>query len=268
MFPSLPELAALSQDLKKTKLISDAAIALLNDERFFTFVAVLPKRSRLHATRQDVLRSIDQSIHLISTWQNAAMHQDIIRSYQSLRADAQAKSFNCLLYDRMLLAATFAAIVAALIIQEAPAETPPEAIGWFSDRDAIVEKSGGLAQHLFSVVLNDYCIASQLKFPPQYGFIGDHMHAAGAQAAPTRGEQWYDPIIRVADYYGGSIGEIDYDAIEPGKKVRGTSPKYDQLLSLVFSDNERLTIVRFKGKLSSLAASLVSFSHTPSRDDK
>jgi hypothetical protein len=107
------------------------------------------------------------------------------------------------------------------------------------------------------------------KCPPQYGFIFERMRATGAKVPRPVANSGTIRLFASPTYYGDSIGQMDYDAVHPQKRVCGLSAKYYQLLSLVFSDNERPFVVRFKGKLSSLTSSLVSFSRTPpSRDDK
>jgi hypothetical protein len=254
LLPTYDEFSRISADLKSVNRVDEATAQFLRDSRFFTVAFILQRKAKLHATREAMLRSMDLSIRLQETWVNAATHKDAIKRFKVLREEAKAKGFNQLLYDRILFAAMFAAIISALIIENNPVTT--QAIGWFSDRDAIVEKGTTIATHFYSSILNDYCIEKSFA-EPTLGVI-DH-----TRPEMTGKRAWFDPLIRIADHFAGPLAQINYDAVIPGQKTTGPSVKYGQLLSSVFADNPRLLVIRFRGKEPPFQVSLVTFSHTP-----
>ncbi len=254
LLPTYDEFSRIGADLKNVSRLDEATVQFLRDSRFFTLAFILERKAKLHASREAMLHSMDVSIRLQETWVNASTHKDAIKRFKALREKARAKGFNQLLYDRILFASIFAAIISALIIENNPAKT--QAIGWFSDRDAIVEKGTAIATHFYSSILNDYCIEKSLA-EPTLGVI-DHT------SPETTGKRaWFDPLIRIADHFAGPLAQINYDAVIPGKKTTGQSVKYGQLLSSVFADNPRLLVIRFRGKEAPFQVSLVTFSQTP-----
>lgn len=253
--PTPSNLSALAADLKNVRDLDAAAIAFLRDARLFTFGFILEKGTRIHESREAMLESMDVSIRLQSTWVNAETHRESIKRLRELRQEAEAKGFNQLLYDRMLLAPMFAAILSTLVIEHDP--LPVQAVGWFSDRDAIVEKGTSLASHFYSTILHDYCVEKNLAEPPTVGII-DHRNPNSG-----KGAAWFDPLIRIADYFAGPLAQIDYDSIVRGERTQGGSIKYGKVLSGVFADNANFAVIRFRGKRPPFQVSLVTFSSTP-----
>ena len=254
LLPGYGESSTLTADLKDVSKLDEATVRFLRDSRLFTIAIILEGKAKLHASREAMLDSMDTSIRFQSTWVNAATHKEGIKRFRALRQEAEAKGFNQLLYDRILFASIFAAIISALILEHNPLAV--QAVGWFSDRDAIVEKGTAIASHFYSSILNDYCI--EKSFPePTLGVI-DH---SNPQLAGRRA--WFDPLIRIADHFAGPLAQINYDAVVPGEKTTGPSLKYGQLFSSVFADNPNLIVIRFRGKRPPFQVSLVTFSHTP-----
>jgi len=225
--------AALPQDWKDVQALDAKAVQYLRDGGHFQVAFVIDRKRPLFGTKGDeelkVLRAeFDQMVSNVNAWTNLEQHGELRKRVQGLKQKAQAKAFNVRQFKNMYLASLFAAYVTWLFVKHCNANT----VGWFSDRDAIITWCDGLAYDLYHVILASICKRDRLREPK----------VSVPPVNPTivsGGGIWYDPYIRVADYYAGGLSSWNLQANE----VSATPAKYRQFAENVASDNSRLATV-------------------------
>lgn len=208
------------KDLKQVKKVPQSIVRLLRKGRVFSVCFVADRHRRLFADANIARQSIDDTISMMKKWQNADQCRDIIEQFERARNELNKKSINLRLLTNIVLTASFAAFIAALVSKHGGAEL----VGWVPDRDKITEAYDKIGQTMFWVNVSAICQQFSIK-EPKLGLFHQ-----------TNDDLWCDPFIRVADYLAGA------SACAWDQKGAAMPLKVAQFIRDVFPDNPYLFI--------------------------
>lgn len=213
--------ASLPKDLKETRDISDAAIAMLRSEKNFSFCFVNHKGQAFFHNGDDVRGSLDATIAILT---KRTEWSAPLKFVSTIRQKAEAKSFNPELLSNISLVILFASILAMRITLL----SSPQSISWFSDRDSIVTAHDQFANALFNIQYYQAC------------------HENGVQTRGTKlvigimgMTNWYDAYIRIPDYHAGTLAAFDPESNSVA------SEKHLDLLTKIISSSNNIVIIDF-----------------------
>ena len=246
------------KDLKKTNQIAPDFIEYLKDARLFHISFLLKSRKGItHSDELDqhqvVSARLDGTIEMLQAWcintpTNAQYFESIIKKLERVKREMSKRSANFRLFRDITLIPLLAGYLAYLLTKEAKAEI----VGWFSDRDCIVEALDGVAECFFHLSHHSLCERNNL--PSSSTKI-----VYGIQRDETGGV-WYDEQNRLPDYIAGTLADWNIE------KNLSTMPKFIQMLENVFADNDFCVIVRLDFKPEMFIGERVRVSRTPFQD--
>jgi hypothetical protein len=235
-FPNIQDRirVALPKDIKKTRNIAKKTIEFLRQPNLFHISVILDRdrtfftngagSDRLAIARQSIRRDLAQA---------SALGRDPgrIARFRQLEQASLVNSFNVELMSDLAMLALLYSFASLLLAREGAQEI----IGWFSDRDNLTTWCDG--------VLWDYArenvsgIAERLGIP-----LGatEFAIAVPDPSAPAKDPLWYDELIRIADYFAGTVAALDKTTNV------GPSDKFARLLRGVIADAENVAILRLR----------------------
>jgi hypothetical protein len=226
--------AALPKDIKNTSNIAKKTIEFLKRPTLF-HIAVLLDRDRTFFTNgagSDRLAIARQSIRA-DLAQVSALGPDPrrIARFKLLEQASLADSFNVGLASDLAILALLYSFASLLLARE----RTQEIIGWFSDRDNLTTWCDGV---LWDYALGNISgIAERLGIP--LGAIQFPI-AVPDPSAPAKSQLWYDELIRIADYFAGTVAALDKTT------HRVPSDKFVRLLRGVIADAANVSILRLR----------------------
>jgi hypothetical protein len=215
------------RDLKKTNSVSGEMMDYLRFGRRFHFAFIVNKDRRLFADAVGARAAIDESLAMMRNYKDADAHEDLIGAMALLRQEANANSFNYGLLQDMVLASTFAGVVALLLQLEGRAEL----IGWFPDRDKMTTAYKAIAYILFAK--NASAFALRRKVPEAKIFLA--LPGPGDDGRPGI---YFDELVRIPDYVAGAVASTTFD----GRHPLSLKEKHSDIVAKALADNERFAL--------------------------
>jgi len=202
---------AARKDFKDSKHIASEMLDFLVYRRLFTVCLTFRDRPMPSLSADDVRSFVSRSIEHMERGMVGSGNIQLYKKLKRLKQEAEAKSFNHLLVGDLV----FVPAVAAYIGLQVARRTRVERLGWFSDRDKIVEAHQELAKDLFV-----YFVA-QFWQEIQKG-------CAGPELGALESGSWYDFMIRVPDHFASAIAGWD---LSP-EGIGSLGFKYQQVIEL------------------------------------
>jgi len=220
---------SVRRDLKKTSNISEEVADFLKQPRFFHF-AFRTSKDRQYFTngqgskpRQVVRESIKIMVDTIP-WDG-----ELKAKLKVLKQDAESNNFDFHLLSDQIITSLLFNFIGLLLARE----SAPEIIGWFSDRDDMTSFHDGLMFHFAEQGLHGL----GQKFDIDTSAI-QCMFGVPDRTAPE--EMWFDDLIRLADYFAGTIAGWNTS------QNFVSHPKYVQMLQQVVADQPNVVVLNFE----------------------
>ncbi|WP_432262927.1 hypothetical protein [Cupriavidus sp. TMH.W2] len=196
------------KDIKETRAPAEGMLRYLNSPVVFTVSFVLDDDSRFlqpFARLEDMVAQLEEFETIADHM--AALSGDAQQAYfvavrkrlTAFARDLRQKG-NQKLARKMFLVAAFAALLLDYLDQVAE----PKAIGWTSDRDAMLERHDGIVWDIASLMF--YAMKSSRAAPGTTTV--DRPQLIHVTQSPT-GDNHLDPLIRMADYMAGTVADMD-----------------------------------------------------------
>ncbi|MGB7194890.1 MAG: hypothetical protein WBD81_15665 [Collimonas pratensis] len=225
-----------SKDLKNCRSIKPDFIKHISEKRIFSISFIFEDLKGLTdnsmiAGKFLVNERIDNTISMINKWTrkqpyNKDNHKSFIKKLNSIKSNINSKTPNLNLYRSVTIISLLAGYLAYMLTKEANAIT----VGWFSDRDKIIEAWDGVAIDMFSANHNALCERNGIHSSKTKLFIGNDGGNSGAL--------WFDNFNRIPDHLAGTLAswDIKNNTLQRGKHV--------DILRNCFADNDFCSIVQ------------------------
>jgi len=207
---------AIPKDIKKIKVVSEAAVTLINDENLFHFAFVVndPITVFSDAAPDPAPYILDTVQQLHKGMTGAEMSKELSKPFRLLREEAKAKGFDQSAYCELMI---FSALLAGLMVTIGN-NTALNLIGVFPDRDTLTIKHEGIYIELARQSANAH-------FKQHHG---KDMHFEVGRGIPNEHgkHMWYDELIRLPDYVAGLISQWDMETL-PNLEAKTAPLFYD-----------------------------------------
>jgi hypothetical protein len=215
------------EDFKKTNTVKPQLQEFLQSGETFTICLLTPKKYNTAGDIRAVRLSLDATLRMMQTWQDAESQQKIIKAFERLRERAKANNFNTQLMSTMMIATVMAAFCSIILAQERKIEI----VAWFPDRDNITTAYERIADHMFAANFSAFSQKHNIDQRPIKTGIGL------PEPNPIRPKQtWYDELVRIPDFLAGPLAAWNYkEHLVPGRQ------KYVDILKGAVADNPYLT---------------------------
>jgi hypothetical protein len=215
------------EDFKKTNTVKPQLQEFLQSGETFTICLLTPKKYNTAGDIRAVRLSLDATLRMMQTWQDAESQQKIIKAFERLRERAKANNFNTQLMSTMMIATVMAAFCSIILAQERKIEI----VAWFPDRDNITTAYERIADHMFAANFSAFSQKHNIDQHPIKTGIGL------PEPDPIRPKQtWYDELVRIPDFLAGPLAAWNYkEHLVPGRQ------KYVDILKGAVADNPYLT---------------------------
>jgi len=204
-------------DLKKTNKINPQLEEVMKSGNVFVFNFIFPKTNKRilrHVTKDHVEYGIKKTIEMIDLWiSNEPKNKHYIeekKQFIILYEEQKRKSFNLNLFTNLMLVSTCAAYISHKIIKHSKGSN----VCWFSDRDDMTTFCNGIIFNYYSIQHNGI-----LRNDTDYR---DNQNKLSIGTCENCEKCWYDPIIRLSDYFAGAYASLDYK----NNKVTHDKEKY------------------------------------------
>lgn len=210
--------------------VKDDALAFLQDLNHFTFAFVLDRKFRPFGSSPTVIRgAVRHTLSIMESWENAA---DCTAEIDKVRALLSDPNPNMKAMNYAIFVGNIAASIATLIAQRLQVDL----IGWGSDRDAIVDNWGRIADTVFEISTSSFL---QQRGLPQSKIALFIEPPSGDKNAP-KPPLWYQHYINIPDYFAAPVAEIDLK--KPGY-FRSGREKYARIIYNAVADNPNVAIL-------------------------
>lgn len=250
--------AGLRRDLKDIKYLSPEGVAYLRDERRFHLVVMLDRDRQVIADHTGVGQSAllvarEAAESIVQNLPDQSAASESLKRARAYRERTRANSFNVKLFGDQIIVSAILGLLAALLIREAGAR----AIGWFSDRDAIVDFGDGLFW--------DMTITAARGISESLGLehSGVEWLRAGPDPEPAAQAMWFDDFLRTPDHLAGALSAWDLDA----NLVPGKHRKYLQLIQDVVADAKNIVVLQLVLDERGTAASRLAVTRNPGPEE-
>jgi len=225
--------AALPKDIKKARYLSQAGVDLLMETHIFHIAIVVPKdRDIFNNGPASNPLEISREVAQITFDQAREMERGdaALQPLRKMVEAARAKRFNYELYGDLLLLGFFFPFVSLLLNRERKAEI----IGWISDRDNMTTWGDGV---VWNNAIENFRGLGELS---QIDVEGTRVCIAvpDQQSGPT----WLDELIRLPDYFAGTIAAWNAPANELSDQPK--SLLFVQMLEHVFANAPNSVILK------------------------
>ena len=157
------------KDIKSKSLVESKFLEYMNEPRFFHISYILTERRGVTqieglVQRDVVLAMIDNTLKMLDSWivntpSNAEYFKSIKNKLRTSKTAAQRKSANFKLLRDVITISMLAGVLAFLLTKEGSAEV----VGWFSDRDKIIEVFDGIASDFYGLNHHSLCERSSIN---------------------------------------------------------------------------------------------------------
>jgi len=218
------------KDIKNTTTIAPSFIEYLNERRLFHISFVLKSRKGIThdpvlEQRQIVTARLENTIKMIQGWTPPRPHYaEIVKKLENVKREMSKKSANFRLFRDISLVPLLAAYIAFLLTKEAKAEM----VGWFSDRDSMVEALDSVALDFFGLNHHALCLRAKIYSEPTKLSVGVQRNETGGV--------WYDEQNRLPDHIAGTLADWNFQK----SAMKG---KFVQMLENVFADNRYCVVI-------------------------
>lgn len=240
IFPYLEEFNNLKEginnlqpnDLKKTLEISDNFINFLNHYPLATISISINKDARLHTDERQLMKEkIDSYIRMVklqktNDTKNENLYSKRIKRLESFKNAIVRTGANLSVVRQIEIVST---LVSYLMFQITILIPDIELISWLSDRDKILNFNKNNLDH---PIIFDFINAGYLTLCRNYS-PGSNASVVFGIPEET-GNMWYDEIIRVSDYFAGTLANIKPDCREITPKG-----KFAKMLVNVFTNTSK-----------------------------
>lgn len=212
-------------DIKKSRAVRNKFLELVRSAPILILSFILGKNRVVSRSREmggeklNILSGMDATIQMLSEWleqSNSAYHRDIRRKMLAIRREMIQKSFSMKLLKDIMVVSLLAAYIGFLINKKCM----PLKIGWFSDRDKIIDAHDRICLDMFALNYQGICDYYDIKSTRAEIVIG---------VPNCSGKMWYDEFNRIPDHVTGAIADwnIENSTLTHTKFV----PIYEKLLN-------------------------------------
>lgn len=230
----------IPSDIKEIRDIKKETLNYLNFPYYFSINFVIDNIKsyrKLYAPNGDK-RALIRDVELIyndlnSIDQKIDFQENFYKKIKSLREKIKSKNFNTYKYCSIIFISFLAAYVALFITTH----TKVKELLWLSDRGLVFEFLDGLCLDLYIQTYFNMLRETNILIPMPNPF--------GVATGNSKGVLWYDSLIKLPDYYAGTIASWNLKTNEVD------NDKHIQVIENVFADNSNFNLVKinFKDKL-------------------
>ena len=183
-------------DIKKKRKIEDRLMKYLKDKRLFHVNFIVNERKGITRRenvdeKQVVSTMLENTVKMLDEWvintpSNADYFRKIKKKLAVIKTEMQRKEPNYKIFRDTMLLTLLAGYICYVIVREAK----PEIVGWFSDRDKMVDVYSGAAADFFHLNYHGLC--------EKHGIIaGATKIYVGIPTCDENGKMWYDELVRI-----------------------------------------------------------------------
>ncbi len=227
------------KEINKIKRISPDFISYLKEKRLFHLNFILGTRKGLTRRenmkdRQVVDRIFEDTNKMLEDWSkispgNLSYYKVIQKKINKAKSELGKKSANYRLFRDVMLISLLSAYISYLLTKYSKARI----VGWFSDRDKIIDSYDTLAAELFDIYHHGLCEKGSLNSSATEIVFG-------VPETSENGVVGYDEVNRSPDHIAGTLADFNFENNAP------TKPKFVAMLEDCIADNPFLTIFRLK----------------------
>jgi hypothetical protein len=226
------------KDIKKVKEIPDNWVKALASKVVFHFAFIVEKRRKWRfsesienerPTIKILLEKLKNNIQEMTESQpNNCNHLlDTIKKIDALIIEITRPSSNITLLKDIMFASFSAAYLGGLISSILPIKN----LAWLSDRDKISQSYNHIAEDFF--YLNFLSLAKHFE-------VDKKPQLATTRPDETSEEMWFDEIIRIPDYFAGTLADWDI------AKNQASKNKFLKIIEGAVADNPRFALIKIK----------------------
>ena len=244
LFPLTKDISELKKEViqnikleikKMGNSIPESTLKYLNNNDFFIFNFVFPKDFLKiyfgkNFNKEIEISSIEEQIEIIkNNWKNN-YKEDMINFLNSLIKKMREKNFNLSLYKKIHLNSFLAAYLCTFLQRQKNIEI----YSWLSDRDDMTTYGSGIINALYFWRKEEIKKIIKVKFPPiKEGII----------ISESKTKPFYDELIRVPDYFCGTLASLIGFARNKDKYIEFSNNKYSQIIKNVLETNENIVTI-------------------------
>lgn len=223
-------------DIKKSRFVKTEFLELVRSAPILILSFILSRNRVVSRSREmtneklNLMTEMDSTIQMLADWVSAAKsnrsyHENIRRKMIAIRRDMTKKSFATNLLKDILIVSMLAGYVGFLLNKKCM----PSKIGWFSDRDKIIDAYDRICLDMFTLNYQGIC--------DFYGI--ENTQAEIAVGIPnSSGKMWYDEFNRIPDHVTGALADWDLE------KNSLTHTKFIPLYEKLLNDNPMFYLFR------------------------
>ncbi|MBC3212922.1 hypothetical protein [Serratia fonticola] len=236
------------KDAKKLKAIKKNFINFINSNEILSLSIILPPKRRLDPINErEMLKSrfkmvINMAKHWIKNEGEKEYYKEILKKYKEMLAELNKAGANLKYVRDMDIVASFVSYISFQICQE----NRTELVGWFSDRDAILDYKINqfkkplifdLIDNLFHVLM--FNIDENYKERIVYG------------VPEKNGPVWYDNYNRIPDLIAAALSDFDFN------KSKCTNEKFKPVMERLMTNSDKNIVYRLDVNDGELTASII-----------
>jgi len=219
------------KDLKNIKNIDEKFMLFLKDMPIFTFSFIIKGKKRICYTQEKIflINKFEKVIELFEYWirfepKNKEMYEESIKDFRILLNETKSNKNLKIKKDIVIISV----IASYLLFEFCRLHGNIEIIGWFSDRDKVVEFGG-----------------KKFNFPILYNLANIYFHAfyENLKQKPElvfgkilNEQSWYDEFNRIPDYICGALADYNFD------KNICSHRKHIKLIEDLIASNKKIRI--------------------------
>ena len=224
------------RDLKSTRLPKHAFLEHIAESRLFhvSFMFGTLKgitESSVGNSRAHIDAMLEETISMVQNWprttkQQRTYYDSLVRKLLAQRISLQRKSANLNLFRNSVIVSLLAAYLAYLLTRHANASI----VGWFSDRDKIIDAWNGIAFDLFA--MNHHALCERDAFDSAVTKLvvwrADCVHETYVT----------DAMNRIPDHLAGALASwsLETNTVQQAK--------HSEILQTCFADNPFCSIIK------------------------
>lgn len=243
------------KDIKSKSVIEDRFLDYMKETRFFHVSYILTERKGVTQRegieqRDVVLAMIDNTLQMLDNWiintpSNSEYFNIVKGKLGAAKTATQRKSANFKLLRDVITISMLAGVLAFLLTREGSAEV----VGWFSDRDKIIDVFDGIASDFYGLNHHSLCERGAIN-------SGRTKIVVGIPELDANGKVWYDEMNRIPDHIAGTLADLNLnDNIS-------TRDKFIQVKVDLLADNNFCAIFNLKIKRAEYSCGRIMMSRT------
>lgn len=238
------------KDVKNTRSINAEFLELIKKLPMFHISIIFNKSRKLDFDDEQKFfaEKTDSAIGMLKHWikttpANKKRYQDEIKSLNVLKNEITRKNPNLkLIRDIDILACLIAYIKLEMVKL-----TPIDTIGWFSDRDKMLDfNSGKIKTPLIHDLIDSYFYLFRQSENIQ------HRIEVCFGRPEESGKMWYDDLNRFPDYISGTIADMNF---EDGKVTNG---KFTAIIEGLIASNDKVDVISMNLLKESITANRIA----------